>query len=96
MNITKSIIPDYNRLGDVQLNTFSQLDIRVDKKWNFQQMSLNIFFEIQNLLGQDIPRPPEYGLSRDVDGNLTSPLGLSVITQDNSTRIPSIGIVIDF
>ena len=90
------IIPDYNRLGDVQLSTFSQLDIRVDKKWNFQQMSLNIFFEIQNLLGQDIPRPPEYGLSRDVEGNLTSPLGLSVITQDNSTRIPSIGIVIDF
>ena len=90
------IVPDYNRLGDVQLNTFSQLDIRVDKKWNFQRMSLNIFFEIQNMLGQEIPRPPEYGLSRDIDGNLISPLGLSVITQDNSTIIPSIGIVVDF
>lgn len=90
------IILDYNKLGDVQLNTFSQLDIRVDKKWNFQQMSLNIFFEIQNMLGQDIPRPPEYGLSRDTEGNLISPTSLSVINQDNSTRIPSIGIVVDF
>ena len=90
------IILDYNKLGDVQLNTFSQLDIRVDKKWNFQQMSLNIFFEIQNILGQDIPRPPEYGLSRDMEGNLISPTSLSVINQDNSTRIPSIGIVVDF
>lgn len=90
------IIPDYSRLGEVKLKTFSQLDVRVDKKWNFQQLSLNIFLEVQNVLGQNIPRPPEYGLSRDTNGNLISPTSLSEITQDTSTRIPSIGIVVDF
>ena len=90
------IILDYTRLGEEKLETFSQLDIRVDKKWNYNQFSLNIFFEVQNILGQSIPRPNEYGLSRDLDGNLTTPLSLSQINQDTSTSIPSIGIVIDF
>ncbi|MDB4226513.1 TonB-dependent receptor, partial [Flavobacteriaceae bacterium] len=90
------IILDYTRLGEEKLATFSQLDIRVDKKWNYEQLSLNIFFEIQNVLGQSIPRPNEYGLSRDMSGNLTNPLSLSQINQDTSTSIPSIGIVIDF
>ena len=90
------IILDYTRLGEEKLATFSQLDIRVDKKWNYEQLSLNIFFEVQNVLGQSIPRPNEYGLSRDMSGNITNPLSLSQINQDTSTSIPSIGIVIDF
>ena len=53
-------------------------------------------FEVQNVLGQSIPRPNEYGLSRDMSGNLITPLSLSQIDQDTSTSIPSIGIVVDF
>ncbi len=90
------IILDYTRLGEEKLATFSQLDVRVDKKWNYSQLSLNIFIEVQNILGQSIPRPNEYGLSRDMDGNLNNPLSLSKINQDTSTSIPSIGIVVDF
>ena len=90
------IILDYTRLGEEKLATFSQLDIRVDKKWNYNKYSLNIFFEVQNVLGQSIPRPNEYGLSRDMNGNLNNPLSLSQINQDTSTSIPSIGIVVDF
>ena len=90
------IILDYTRLGEEKLATFSQLDIRVDKKWNYNKYSLNIFFEVQNVLGQSIPRPNEYGLSRDINGNLNNPLSLSQINQDTSTSIPSIGIVVDF
>ena len=90
------IILDYTRLGEEKLATFSQLDIRVDKKWNYNKYSLNIFFEVQNVLGQSIPRPNEYGLSRDMSGNLITPLSLSQIDQDTSTSIPSIGIVVDF
>ncbi|MGB1170108.1 MAG: TonB-dependent receptor [Flavobacteriaceae bacterium] len=90
------IILDYSRLGEEKLEKFSQLDIRVDKKWNYSQFSLNIFFEVQNVLGQSIPRPNEYGLSRDMSGNLITPLSLSQIDQDTSTSIPSIGIVVDF
>lgn len=87
---------DYARLGEEKIGIFSQFDARVDKKWNYQNWSLNVFLEVQNLLMQRIPTPPEYGLSRDESGNLLDPRSLSELDQDTNTPIPSIGIVIDF
>ncbi|MFD2567594.1 TonB-dependent receptor [Pseudotenacibaculum haliotis] len=87
---------DYSRLGEVKLNTFSQLDARVDKKWNYTKWSLNVFLEVQNILAQDIPLPPEYGLTRDNQGNIITPISLTEIPQDSGIPIPSIGIVVDF
>jgi outer membrane receptor for ferrienterochelin and colicin len=90
------IILDYNRLGEEKLGTFSQLDIRVDKKWNFERWVFNLFFEVQNILAQEIPTPPEYGLARDMQGNLLDPRALTQIESDTNTPIPTIGIVVDF
>ncbi len=90
------IILDYSRLGEEKLKIFSQLDVRVDKKWNYQKYTLNIFFEVQNILAQEIPTPPEYGLTRDADGTLINPRSLTEIEQNTNTPIPSIGIVVDF
>ncbi|MEQ6124049.1 TonB-dependent receptor [Pseudotenacibaculum sp. MALMAid0570] len=87
---------DYSRLGEEKLNTFSQLDIRVDKKWNYSKWSLNIFLEVQNILAQDIPLPPEYGLNRDDQGTIINPISLTEVEQDSGIPIPSIGIVVDF
>ncbi len=87
---------DYARLGEETLDVFSQLDVRVDKKWNYSQWTLNIFFEVQNILAQEIPTPPEYGLARDDSGNLLNPTALTQIEQTTNTPIPSIGIVVDF
>jgi outer membrane receptor for ferrienterochelin and colicin len=87
---------NYNRLGEEKIDVFSQLDARVDKKWNYKKWSLNIFLEVQNLLMQSIPTPPEYGLARDNLGDLITPRSLTELDQDTDTPIPSIGIVIDF
>lgn len=96
LNSYPEVVLDYSRLGEEKLETFSQLDFRVDKKWNYQEWSLNIFFEVQNILAQNIPTPPEYGLTRDMNGTLINPRSLTEIEQDTSTPIPSIGIVVDF
>ena len=90
------VILDYTRLGEENLDVFSQLDIRVDKKWNFQKLSLNVFAEAQNILGQNIPQPTEYGLERDANGAIVQPRSLVEIESDTGQIIPSIGIVIDF
>lgn len=90
------IVLDYRRLGEEKLDYFSQLDVRVDKKWNFQKWSFNLFFEVQNILAKEIPTPPEYGLARDLDGNLLNPLSLTEIESDTNTPIPTIGLVVDF
>ena len=90
------IILDYSRLGEEELDIFSQLDLRIDKKWNFVRWSLNVFVEAQNILAQDIPQPPEYGLARDMMGNIIEPESLVEIEQGDGQVIPSIGIVVDF
>ena len=91
------IILDYSQIGQLYLDVFSQADIRIDKKWNFKQTSLNIYFEIQNVLAQKIPRPPEYGLERQPDGTLIEPINLKKIDTDRSeTPFPTIGMVLDF
>ncbi|MEO0527745.1 MAG: TonB-dependent receptor, partial [Bacteroidota bacterium] len=90
------IILDYDRLGEENLNVFSQLDLRIDKKWNFKKLSLNVFAEAQNILGQNIPQPTEYGLSRNASGAVLEPRSLVEIESDTGQIIPSIGIVVDF
>jgi outer membrane receptor for ferrienterochelin and colicin len=90
------VVLDYNRLGEEDLDIFSQLDVRIDKKWNFEKLSLNVFVEAQNILGQDIPQTPQFGLTRDMNGMIAQPRSLQEIEQDTGQVIPSIGIVVDF
>ncbi|MEM9674558.1 MAG: TonB-dependent receptor [Bacteroidota bacterium] len=91
------IISDFDQLGTVRLGAFNQTDIRVDRKWNFTNWTLNLFFEIQNVLGSDLPQAPSYVLSRDDSGDITDPRELvEVDGADNSSVLPTLGIVIDF
>ncbi len=90
------VILDYDRLGEEKLDTFSQLDLRIDKKWNFKKVSLNVFIEAQNILGQATPEPTQYGLNRDVNGAILQPINLTAIETETGQIIPSIGIVVDF
>ena len=90
------VILDYSRLGEEKLDIFSQLDVRLDKKWNFQNFAFDVFIEFQNVLSQDIPSPPEYGLNRDITGAIIDPRSLVEIPPGEGQFIPSLGIVIDF
>jgi len=88
---------DYDRLGDTRLGAFNQTDLRVDKKWNFTDWTFNVFLEIQNVLGSNLPQPPSYVLSRNDAGQIAQPRNLVQIEEaNNSATLPTIGIVIDF
>ena len=90
------IVLDYNRLGELLLDEFAQLDVRFDKKWNLRGLSLDVFLEIQNLLAQSQPQPTEYILARDETGSILSPRALQALEQDEGAFIPVIGLVLDF
>ncbi|WP_054558007.1 TonB-dependent receptor [Croceitalea dokdonensis] len=90
------VILDYSRLGEEKLAIFSQLDVRLDKKWNFNKFAFDLFFEVQNVLSQDIPSPPEFGLNRDAMGMIVQPQSLVALENGGGQLIPSIGIVVDF
>ncbi|MEL6141989.1 MAG: hypothetical protein AAFU67_10260 [Bacteroidota bacterium] len=90
-------VVDYNRLGGERLNAFSQLDIRIDKKWNFKNLSLDLYLEVQNLLNQPPADEPRYGLVRDESGNIVEPNRLEVVNTDPEGQIlPTIGAVLNF
>ena len=90
------MILDYSRLGEEKLDNFSQLDIRVDKKWNKENISISFYFEILNILTQKIPLPPEYGLNRDSTGDIIMPMELTEVDINRNTPIPTFGFSLDF
>ncbi|WP_372754471.1 TonB-dependent receptor plug domain-containing protein, partial [Labilibaculum sp.] len=90
------IVLDYSRLGEEKLDVFSQLDVRIDKKWNFKKLSFELFLEIQNLLMSKTPESPDYVLERDEMGELVEPRSLVQVSEEDGTLIPTIGIVIDW
>jgi hypothetical protein len=92
-----ALIRDFTRIGEDELDPFSQVDIRVDKKWSFNNWSLDVFLEIQNALAQASPEEPQFGLARDVDGTLIEPQELvQVNLETEATVLPSIGLVVNF
>ncbi len=92
-----AILRDYSRQGEVSLDPFNQTDLRIDKKWNLKGFTLDIFLEFQNLLAQETPQEPTFGLARDDSGNIQSPERLLEIQDISSNEIlPTLGIVIDF
>ena len=104
LNITESnlsypeIILDYERLGEVKLDAFNLADIRIDKKWNFKNLSFNFYFDIQNFLAQPNPTPQEFGLNRNDEGIIIEPRSLVPVstTEGNSSPLPSFGFVLFF
>lgn len=90
------IILDYSTLNSSRLDAFSQLDFRVDKKWNFRKLAFNLYLEIQNAFGQTLPSPPSYGLRREPNGEIAIPKSLIEIPNDSGTLLPIIGMAFDF
>lgn len=92
-----AIIKDYSKIGEVRYDPFSQLDLRIDKKWNFKKISLDLFLDIQNILNQPTPSEPNFGLDRDESGAILTPETLiRVDTEDGGSVLPSIGLVLNF
>ena len=96
LNNYPQIVLDYSNLGENKLDAFSQLDFRIDKKWNFKKFAFNLFIDLQNVLEQTTPEPTGFGLNRDSDGTIIDPRTLVKLTVADGQLIPTIGIIIDF
>lgn len=101
-------ILDYSRLNTQRLDPFSQLDIRIDKKWNFKRVTLDLFLDVTNVLASKSPGFDRYTFQRNADntGFASSdgqPLqedgsnAIPVILENNDGRaVPSIGFILEF
>ncbi|MFZ8477613.1 TonB-dependent receptor, partial [Staphylococcus aureus] len=39
---------DYNKLNSLRLSSFHSSDVRIDKKWNFKQLTLDLYLDVTN------------------------------------------------
>ena len=94
---------DYNQLNGVRLRSNHGLDIRIDKKWYWKKVTLNVYLDIQNLYNFQAETPRSLIATRDSDGNLlTIPnsnperYDLKYIDNTAGTVLPSIGLQFEF
>lgn len=93
---------DYNLLNANRLGTFYQIDVRVDKKYNFKKFAFNIFLDIQNLTGFVYQLQPNFLLDRDANGNAQvdpadpTRYKTKLINNPIGNTLPSIGLIIEW
>ncbi len=105
-NVNRRGLPDWSRLNEERFDNFNRVNIRIDKKWFFEAWSLNLYFDVQNLLGQSVDGEPLLALNRDDQGNpiILNPndapslqrYDTKLLENGNGTRIPSLGIIVQF
>lgn len=101
-------IPDYNLVNSQRLNAFKQIDLRIDKKWNFRQSTIDVFIDIQNVANFKAPGALSYTFERNsdntdfatTDGTAVKADGsnaIPVILKDTAgTILPTIGFIVEF
>lgn len=101
-------IPDYTKLNSVRLKSFNQVDIRVDKKWNYKNWTLDLFLDVQNVLAFKNQSIPYFTFQRKSDNSDFETTDSQPIKTDGSNAIPlvlenlsgrptpSIGFIIEF
>lgn len=80
--------PDYTRLNSAHLPNFSQLDIRIDKKWNFNKTTFDLYLDVTNLLARANPSLPSYTFKRKDDNSDFATTDGQPVRLDGSNAIP--------
>jgi hypothetical protein len=100
--------PDYSLYNTYRRESFSQLDIRIDKQYFFKKWSLNFYIDIQNILNNKSDEPPMLVRTATytgqpvegdpyTDGNGIERYKLSTVPSDGQgTILPTAGIIVAF
>lgn len=99
---------DFTQTNTLKLRGFNASDIRLDKKWNFNRITLDVFLDIQNWYNSKNAGLPAYTFQRTADNSdfLTTdgqPIqqngsnAIPLILQNNDgSFLPTIGFIIEF
>jgi len=93
---------DYSRFNSLRLNSFHQLDLRIDKEYFFEKWSLNFYLDIQNLYNFKADQPDNLMQVKDKSGTPLTKQGdstryvLKNVKSKSGTILPSAGIIVQF
>lgn len=91
---------DYTKFNSLRLPNFTQLDLRVDKGFNFKKFSLLIYVDIQNILNTKY-KSPDVLMSTGKIINPDAPINeqkyeLKYIPMKDGTILPTLGVTFMF
>lgn len=101
-DVNNSALLDYNQLNQRRGSSYHQLNIRIDKRFSFEKLSLNIYLDVQNVYNNKARTAPILLVQKDENGNRmidpNDPSRYLTKEIDNVSGIvqPSIGIILDF
>jgi CarboxypepD_reg-like domain/TonB-dependent Receptor Plug Domain len=99
---------DYEQVNDLRLFAFNQADIRIDKRWNFRNLTFDAFIEVTNFYLAKTPAYPSYTFKRNetntgfltTDGQVIRNDGsnaISLILKNGDAQFtPTIGFILEF
>ncbi len=101
-------IVDYARLNTQRLGGFNSGDVRIDKKWNFKKMTIDLFLDVTNWYIAKNPAIPTYTFRRNTNNTafLTTdglPININgsnaiptLLSNDDPQVTPTLGFIIEF
>ena len=101
-DVNNSAVLNYDQLNQRRGSEYHQLNIRVDKRFNFEKWSLNFYLDIQNVYNFKSTAAPILLVQKDENGtpiiDPNDPSRYLTKTVKNTSGIiqPSIGIIVDF
>ncbi len=97
---------DFSRFNEKRLDSFHQLDLRVDKSWLFPKFSLGVYLDIQNVYNKKGDQPPRLvqRLDDNEDPIVIPPQStgdvprydLKELTNTTGTVLPTVGVILEF
>jgi len=101
-DVTGQAIKDYNLLNTKRSGVAHQLDIRIDKKWFFKKINIDVYIDIQNIYDHETSAAPIIDVMRDgttfqpiVNPNNPNEYLIKTIGNSNGNRLTSIGLIIE-
>ncbi len=101
-------ILDNTQLNSKRLKSFSSVDLRIDKKWNYKKALLDFYIDFTNLLQSKNQSYPNYTFKQNADatgfestdgqpikqnGSNAIPF---ILDQPNGAGVPTIGLIYEF
>ncbi|WP_299123800.1 TonB-dependent receptor [uncultured Tenacibaculum sp.] len=92
---------DYTKLNEERLDTYTQLDFRVDKTWYLKRAAINLYLDIQNVYASSSKQRPFLLPTEDQNGRVTDPNDssrylLEEVESTTGRALPRIGVIVDF
>lgn len=101
-DITQQGVLDWDKINTERAPLSHGLDFRIDKRIYLKKMTLNIYFDVQNVYNFQAEGQAFINVERDANGipvvNANNPTQYNIerIANTNGTVLPSIGMMIDF